>query len=117
MPGVSGDPGAIIAPPPVPPEPQKLLRPGGQVSAPQRITANAPEYPGAARAARIEGTVILDAVIDVNGSVRDVRVLRSIALLDQAAVAAVRQWRYTPALLNGIPVPVIMTVTVTFKLQ
>ena len=48
---------------------------------------------------------------------RDVRVLRSVALLDAAAIAAVRQWRFTPTLLNGTPVPVIMTVTVAFNLK
>ena len=61
--------------------------------------------------------MILEAVIDAQGRVASVRVLRSIALLDQAAVDAVRQWRFTPALLNAEPVPVVMTVTVNFKLQ
>jgi protein TonB len=54
-------------------------------------------------------------VIAENGSVRDVRVLRSIPLLDAAAVEAVRQWRFTPTLLNGQPVPIVMTVTVAFR--
>ena len=60
--------------------------------------------------------MILEAIIDVQGNVSSVHVLRSIPLLDQAAVDAVRQWRYTPALLNGTPVPVVMTVTVSFQL-
>ena len=47
----------------------------------------------------------------------DVKVLRAVALLDDAAIAAVRQWKYTPTLLNGVPVPVIMTVTVNFTMQ
>jgi protein TonB len=55
-------------------------------------------------------------VIGIDGKVADAKVLRSIPLLDQAALAAVRQWEYTPTLLNGVPVPVIMTVTVTFNL-
>jgi len=61
--------------------------------------------------------VILEAVIDEGGSVRDVKVLRSVALLDQAAIDAVRQWRFTPTLLSGEPVPIVMTVTVSFTLQ
>jgi protein TonB len=61
--------------------------------------------------------VILEAVIDAQGRVESVRVLRSIALLDQAAADAVRQWRFTPTLLNGEPVPIVMTVTVNFALR
>jgi protein TonB len=59
----------------------------------------------------------MEAIIGVDGTVRDVRVLRSIPVLDQAATDAVRQWEYTPTLLNGVPVPVIMTVTVSFTLN
>ena len=70
-----------------------------------------------ALASRREGIVILEAVIAENGTVRDVRVLRSIPLLDQAAVDAVRQWQFTPTLLNGEPVPIVMTVTVNFQLR
>jgi protein TonB len=65
----------------------------------------------------VEGVVILEAVISEDGSVQDVRVLRSKALLDDAAVEAVRQWRFTPTLLGGQPVPVVMTVTVSFTLK
>ena len=61
--------------------------------------------------------VILETVIDANGGVESVRVLRSVSLLDQAAVDAVKQWRFTPAMLNGQAVPVVMTVTVNFTLQ
>jgi protein TonB len=61
--------------------------------------------------------VVLEAVIGEDGRVRDVRVVRPVALLDQAAVEAVRQWRFTPTLLNGQPVPVIMNVTVGFHLK
>jgi protein TonB len=68
-------------------------------------------------AAGKDGIVILEAVIAENGTVRDVRVLRSIPLLDQAAVDAVRQWQFTPTLLNGQPVPIVMTVTVNFQLR
>ena len=64
-----------------------------------------------------QGVVILEATIGADGKVKDVRVLRSIPLLDQAAIDAVRQWEYTPTLLNNVPVPVIMTVTVQFTLN
>jgi len=61
--------------------------------------------------------VILEAVLGVDGVVREVGVLRSIPLLDEAALQAVRQWQFTPTLLNGEPVPVVLTVTVVFRLQ
>jgi protein TonB len=108
--------GVLVAPPPTQ-EPAKLLRVGGDVRAPQRIASAPLVYPAVAQAARIEGDVVLDAIIDATGVVRDVHVRRSVHLLDEAAVAAVRQWRYKPTLLNGVPVPVIMTVTVSFRLQ
>lgn len=59
---------------------------------------------------------ILEAEIGEDGRVRNTRLLRSIPLLDEAAIGAVRQWRFTPTLLNGEPVPVVMTVTVAFTL-
>ena len=65
----------------------------------------------------MQGVVIVEATIGPDGKVSDARVLRSIPLLDQAALDAVRQWVFTPTLLNGVPVPVIMTVTVNFTLQ
>jgi periplasmic protein TonB len=90
---------------------QTLLRP------PVRLRDAAPTYPEMARIARVEGTVIIEAVINAGGEVIEAKVLRSVPLLDQAAIDAVRQWKYTPSLLNGIPVPVVMTVTVTFTLK
>ena len=76
-----------------------------------------PVYPSIAQSARVQGVVIVEATIGPDGRVSDARVLRSIPLLDQAALDAVRQWVFTPTLLNGVPVPVIMTVTVNFTLQ
>ena len=93
------------------------VRPGGDIKFPTRLYAPAPTYPSLARSARIEGTVYLEATIDVNGNVRDVTVLKSIPFLDEAAKAAVSQWKYTPTKLNGVAVPVILTVTVTFTLK
>jgi protein TonB len=94
-----------------------VLRVGGYIRAPQKIVDVAPIYPPLARAAGVEGIVILEAVIAEDGSVRDVRVLRSVPLLDAAATEAVRQWRFSPTLLNGEPVPIVMTVTVAFRLR
>jgi len=108
----------VPAPPPPPPPapPQKPQHVGGLIAPPRQIARVAPTYPALARAAQVSGVVILEATIDTRGRVDDVRVLRSIPLLDQAAIDAVRQWVYTPTLLNGVPVPVVMTVTVTFTL-
>jgi protein TonB len=86
------------------------------VQAPRKIENVPPVYPHGARLARIEGIVILEVVIGIDGRVTSSRVLRSVPMLDQAALDAVRQWVYTPALLNGTAVPVIMTVTVNFTL-
>ena len=90
---------------------------GGVIRPPTRIVYVAPVYPQIALAARKEGTVILQAIIDENGVVREVKVLRSIPLLDDAAIHAVSHWTFTPTMLNGTPVPVVMTVTVGFTLQ
>ena len=92
------------------------VRVGGNVKAPVRTRMVNPVYPPIAQSARVQGVVIMEAVVGTDGRVSDARVLRSIPLLDQAAVDAIRQWEYTPTLLNGAPVPVIMTVTVQFTL-
>jgi protein TonB len=63
----------------------------------------------------VAGVVIIEAIIGEDGKVRDPKILRSIPLLDQAALDCVKQWEYTVTLLNGVPVPVIMTVTVSFS--
>lgn len=121
-----GRPGAIAATSgPAPPPPpgftdvdgQAPMRVGGNIKAPTKTQHVAPVYPPDAEAARVAGVVILEVVVDTLGQVRDARVLRSIPMLDQAALDAVRAWRFTPTLLNGAPVPVIMTVTVNFTLQ
>ena len=64
--------------------------------------------------ANARGIVIVEVTIDVDGTVKDARVLRSIPMSDAAALEAVRQWRYEATMLDGKPVPVIMTVSVTF---
>lgn len=123
IPGMTGDvPGALLGPRPPEPAPrvtvpQPPVRPGGIIRAPQKVHHVAPEYPSIARAARVSGIVILEALIREDGTVSEVKVLRSVPLLDAPAVDAVRQWRFTPTLLNGVPVQVIMTVTVSFTLN
>ena len=108
------------APPPPPPPPPPLgteaLRVGGAVRAPRQISSVPPVYPPIARAAHVQGVVILETRIDHEGSVADVRVLRSIPLLDAAAVEAVRQWKFEPVLLNGAPVDVLMAISLSFTL-
>jgi protein TonB len=94
------------------------LRVGGDVKAPVLTTRAEPTYPEAARKARMEGVVILEAIITAEGNVEDVRVLKSVnPLLDASAVRAVQQWKYKPATLNGRAVRVYLTVTVTFRLN
>jgi len=100
-----------------PPQPQGPIRPGGHIRPPERTGYVAPVYPPIAIQARREGTVVLEATIDETGVVRHVSVLRSVPLLDRAAIDAVRQWRYSPTRLNGVPVAIIMKVRVTFTLK
>ncbi|MBN2206449.1 MAG: energy transducer TonB [Candidatus Aminicenantes bacterium] len=87
------------------------------VRPPRLVKAVAPVYPEIAREARIEGDVVVEAVTDVYGRVVRVRVLRSIAFLDEAAVDAVRQWIYEPMVINGKPRAVLVNVTVRFELK
>ena len=108
-----------VAPPPAPvaDTPQKPLPVGGLIKAPTRINDVGIVYPAIARAAQVQGVVIIEATISASGKVIDARILRSIPLLDSAALQAVKQWEFTTPMLNGQPVPVIMTVTVNFTLQ
>jgi periplasmic protein TonB len=93
------------------------LRVGGDIQAPKKIRTVAPVYPEDAKAAGVQGVVMLEAVIGTNGSVIEIEVRRSVPMLDDAAIEAVRQWEYTPTLLNGEPVELLMTVTINFTLQ
>ena len=99
------------------PPPPEALRIGGEISAPRKLRDVAPVYPDLARQAGIQGIVILECTIDRSGRVTDVSVLRGLPTLDAAAMEAVRQWVYSPTLVDGVPVPVIMTVTVQFRLS
>jgi TonB family protein len=92
-------------------------RGAGTFEPPRKIKDVKPIYPGVAQKARLMGTVMIDAVIGLDGRVKCMRVLRSAPLLDQAALDAVGQWEFTPVLVSGAPVPFRMTVSVGFSLQ
>ena len=109
--------GGVIGGLPDAPPPAQAVRVGGQIKEPKKLKAPQPVYPDIAKQARVQGVVILECTISPQGRVTNVTLLRGIPLLDQAAIDAVKQWVYTPTLLNGVPVPVIMTVTVNFKLN
>jgi protein TonB len=109
--------GLLSAPAAAPVASQAPLPVGGDIEPPTKLKDAAPAYPAIARAARVQGFVVIQATIGPTGKVTDTRVLRSIPLLDAAALDAVRQWEYTPTRLNGQPIAVVMTVTVMFRLQ
>ncbi len=106
-----------IGPPP-PPEDEGPIRVGGQLKEPRRIKYVDPVYPEIARRARVSGPVILEVVLDKEGNPKSVKVLRGLSMgLTEAAVEAVKQWKWEPSTLNGRPVEVIIIVTVNFRLQ
>ena len=109
--------GGVVGGLPDAPAPVQAVRVGGQIKEPKKLKNVNPVYPDIAKQARVQGVVILECTISPQGKVTDVKVLRGIPLLDAAAIEAVKQWVYTPTLLNGVPVPVIMTVTVNFRLN
>lgn len=102
---------------PDPPRPAAPIRVADLPVSPRKTVDVRPVYPEIARIARVEGTVVMEAVLDTSGRVTQLRVLTSVPMLDQAALDAVRQWRYTPSLYGGHPVSVLMTITVRFTLQ
>lgn len=122
--GVVGVVGGVIAeiPPPPPPAPSPEpprgpVRVGGQIKEPTLIHRVDPEYPLLAQVSQIEGVVILEAIVDQEGRIESLKVLRSLPVFDRAALTAVRQWRYSPVILNGRPERFVLTVVVSFKLE
>ena len=93
------------------------LRLTGGIEPPTQLKRVDPVYPEVARLAHVEGLVILEATTDIYGRAQNIKVLRSIPLLDQAAIDAVKQWVYEPVIINGKPIPVTFTVTVRFALD
>ena len=118
-PGVSGDwPRPVTSFGPPPSEWPKAVRSdGGDFKPPTRLVDVKAVYPAIAASARVQGVVIVEVLIGTDGKIQAGRILRSIPLLDQAALEAVRQWEFTVTQLNGVAVPVVMTTTVNFTLQ
>jgi protein TonB len=122
--GVEGGvPGGVVGgvvgglPDAPPPPPTRPVRVGGEIREPRKVVDVAPVYPDLAARAHVEGVVIIEATIDPRGKVANATVLRGVPVLDEAALEAVRKWVYTPTLLNGVPTPIIMTVTLRFVLK
>jgi protein TonB len=109
--------GAVVAtPPPTPPPARPPERVGLSVKEPVKLKHVDPIYPDIAQRANVQGVVILECVISPAGRVAELKILRGVPLLDQAALDAVKQWTYKPTLLDGVPVSVVMPVTLQFRL-
>jgi len=126
----AAEPTAKDVPPPPPASPSAFsepfdqavarlqpLRVGGAIRAPVKTSDARPVYPADAQKARVQGVVILEAIIDDQGSVANARVLRSVPLLDAAALDAVSRWRFTPTEIDGRRISLLLTVTVNFTLS
>ena len=96
--------------------PPPIVHVGGSVREPAKVKHVNPVYPDVAARAMVQGNVIVELQVDTGGRVTDARVVKGIPLLNDAALAAVRQWVYMPPLVDGVPVRLVMTVTVRFKL-
>ena len=115
--GTVGGTGEAKEAPPEP-KPEGPLRVGGDVKAPVVIKRVEPLYPDTARKAKIAGVVIVEAIIDKDGNVDKAKVLKGLSMgLSEAAVEAVRKWKFKPGTMNGEPVDVIFDLTVNFTLQ
>src|SRR5262245_15891766 len=108
---VGGIVGGLPEAPPPPPA-VKPVRVGGHIHPPKQVHRVDPVYPDLARGGRVQGMVVIEAHVGTDGIVKDARVLRGIILLDDAALAGVRPWRYQPLLINGQPMEFVLTVTV-----
>ena len=112
--------GGLPEPPPPPPVPEAPppIRIGGKIPAPTLLHRVEPFYPPVAVSARLQGLVILEALVDRDGAVADVKVLRSAgSVLDREALIAVRQWRYAPLVLNGHRLRFVVTVILSFSVE
>ncbi len=106
------------APPAVAEVPEGPIHVGGDVKAPEKINAPEPQYTEIARKARVQGVVIVQAIIDKEGNVTNVKVLKGLPMgLSEEATRAIQQWKFKPATLNGKPVDVYYNLTVNFRLQ
>jgi len=115
--GIIGGTGLASATPVPPPPMKRILRVGGQVKEPRLMYKPELAYPPLARAARVQGTVTIDAIVDEQGDVVQAHVINGPGLLVSAALHAVTQWKYQPTLLNGDPVSIRMIIYVEYHLQ
>ena len=99
------------------PDNPSVVRVGGSIREPRKKYDVRPVYPSAARASGAEGVVTIEAIIARDGTVAEARITSASSLFDDSAIGAVRQWQLTPTLLNGMPVEVLMTVTVNFRIR
>lgn len=113
---VTTTPGLTVVGPGTPSS-QPPIRVGGNIKPPIKTRDVKPLYPPIAQTARVSGVVIVETVIGTDGRVTNATIMRSIPLLDGAALEAVRQWEFGPTLLNGQPTPIVMSVTVNFQLD
>ena len=114
--GVAGGTGSGVSVEPVQPAATGPFQVGDGIERPRKIKDVRPVYPLPAQVARVGGNVLIEATIGADGKVHNARVLQSIAVLDQAALNAVRQWEFEPSRRNGVPVAVTMVIVVTFAL-
>jgi protein TonB len=114
--GLSGGDAASNVPPPPSVAAPKSLRVGGDVKAPRLLSRVEPAYPLPLRRARVSGTVVIDAVIDIQGNVVKMRPVSGDRLLIPLAMDALRRWKYEPTILNGEAYPIELLVTIEFKL-
>lgn len=117
----TGGPEAPVVPeppPPPPPVPDAPLRVGGDVKAPVAIERGDANYTETARRAKITGVVVVEAIIDKQGNVDHVKVIKGLPMgLSEEAATAVRKWKFRPGTMNGEPVATIFNLTVNFKLN
>jgi protein TonB len=111
--------GGLPEPPPQPPpEDRAPVRVGGSIQEPTLLRRVEPAYPPIAVSARLQGLVILEALVERDGAIADIKVLRSAGpVLDREALIAVRQWRYSPLVLNGQRKSFVVTVTLSFSVE
>jgi periplasmic protein TonB len=119
--GVIGGLVSMAPPPPPPPAlppPKQPVRIGGQINSPAIVKRVEPKYPDIAAAAKLSGLVILEALVNESGAVESIKTLRSPSVfLEKAAVEALKEWRYSPLVLDGVPMSFILTVTFNFSVQ
>ena len=118
--GAPAAPAARPAPPSTPSGQAAETAPrrvGPGVPAPRQVKNVPPVYPPIALSARIQGAVVMDIVVGIDGSVVDAKIVRSIPLLDPAALEAARQWKFEPPIVDGVPTPIVMMMTTTFSLK